>query len=55
MIIQLTIVSQYSVAVKLALYKQILLNLARIGIDPSDVHIPVVEIGFEDWRASRPS
>jgi tautomerase-like protein len=54
-VIHLTMVRRYSVAVKMDLYRQILLNLGRIGIDPNDVHIPVVENGFEDWCAGLPS
>lgn len=51
LIVHLTMVRQYSVATKFALYKQILLNLGALGIHPGDVHIPVMENGFEDWFA----
>lgn len=50
-IVHLTMVRQYSVATKVALYKRILVNLGKLGIAPGDVHIPVVENGFEDWYA----
>lgn len=51
MIVQITMVRRYSVAVKTDLFKGILLKLAQLGIDPDDVHIPIVENGFEDWFA----
>jgi len=53
MIVHITMVRRYSVATKLALYQQILVNLGRLGIAPADVHIPVMENGFEDWYAGR--
>ncbi len=50
-IIGITMVHHHPIPEKLELYKQILLRLGRLGIDPGDVHIPVLENGFEDWYA----
>jgi hypothetical protein len=50
-IVGLTMVHRHTLAEKQELYKQILLQLGRIGIDPSDVHIPLTENDYHDWYA----
>lgn len=52
-VIHITMVHKYSVAMKKGLYKHIVERLAAVGIRPEDIQIAVVENGFEDWYAGK--
>jgi hypothetical protein len=53
MLIRITMVHRYSVAIKRALYAAIVRRLGTLGIRPEDILISVVENGFEDWYAGK--
>jgi phenylpyruvate tautomerase PptA (4-oxalocrotonate tautomerase family) len=52
-VIRITMVHRYSVALKRSLYKHIVERLAEVGIRPEDIQIAIVENGFEDWYAGK--
>jgi hypothetical protein len=52
-VIHITMVHRYPVAIKKGLYEAIVTRLAAIGIRPEDIQIAVVENGYEDWYAGR--
>jgi hypothetical protein len=53
MVIHITMVHRYPVALKKNLYKAIVDRLAAIGVRPEDIQIAVVENGYEDWYAGK--
>ena len=53
LLIRITMVHMYSVAMKQALYRAIVARLGRLGVRPEDILISVVENAFEDWYAGR--
>ncbi len=52
-LIQVLMVHKYSVAIKRAFYKSLVLKLEALGIRREDILIAVTENGFEDWYAGR--
>jgi Tautomerase enzyme len=52
-LIRITMVHMYSVAIKRKLYKAIVEGLGQHGVRPEDILVSVVENGFEDWYAGR--
>jgi hypothetical protein len=53
MVIRITMVHKYPVAIKKGLYAAIAERLERLGIRHEDLQIAVVENGFEDWYAGK--
>jgi hypothetical protein len=53
LLIRITMVHRYPVAIKKDLYKAIVTRLSALGIRPEDVQIAVVENGYEDWYAGK--
>jgi hypothetical protein len=51
MVIRITMVHRYPVAIKKGLYKAIVERLEKLGIRREDIQIAVVENGYEDWYA----
>jgi hypothetical protein len=52
-LIKVTAVHMYPVAVKQKFFKTVVDKLAPLGIRPEDVLIALTENGFEDWYAGR--
>jgi len=52
-LIRITMVHMYSVAIKQKLYWAIVDGLGQHGVRPEDILVSVVENGFEDWYAGR--
>ena len=52
-LIRITMVHMYSVAIKQKLYRAIVERLGQHGVRAEDILISVVENGFEDWYAGR--
>jgi hypothetical protein len=52
-LIRITMVHMYSVAIKKNLYRAIVEGLGQHGVRPEDILVSVVENGFEDWYAGR--
>lgn len=52
-LLRITMVHMYSVAIKQRLYRAIVQRFAEVGVRPEDVLISIVENGFEDWYAGR--
>src|SRR4051794_27609373 len=52
-LIQVTAVHMYPVAVKRQFFEAVVTNIASLGIRTEDVLISLVENGFEDWFAGR--
>ncbi|MFC4243246.1 tautomerase family protein [Gryllotalpicola reticulitermitis] len=50
-IVGITLARRYSYDDKQELYKQVLVQLGRVGLDPSSVHIPLTENNDYDWSA----
>ncbi len=50
-VIHITMVHRYSVAIKTGLYRAIIEHLEPLGIRREDIQIAVVENGYEDWYA----
>jgi hypothetical protein len=53
LLIRITAVHMYSVALKKSLFANIVLKLSLLGIRPDDILICLTENGFEDWWAGR--
>ncbi|GAA4174355.1 tautomerase family protein [Gryllotalpicola koreensis] len=52
-LIQVTAVHMYPVAVKRRFFEAVVAKLAPLGIRSADVHIALSENGFEDWYAGK--
>ncbi len=50
-IVGVLLVHRHTIEQKQELYKQILLQLGALGIDPTNVHIPLTENNYHDWYA----
>ncbi|WP_308466159.1 tautomerase family protein [Rathayibacter soli] len=53
LLIQVTAVHMYPVAVKRRFFESVVAKLAPVGIRAEDVLISLVENGFEDWFAGK--
>jgi hypothetical protein len=53
LLIRVTAVHMYPVAVKRRFFEAVVAGLAKLGVRPEDVLISLVENGFEDWFAGR--
>ncbi len=53
LLIRITMVHRYPVAIKRDLYKAIVDRLAALGVRREDIQIAVVENGYEDWYAGK--